>query len=172
MPSPLVFIPPLEFLKSTHCLCTSKSSKVRMQHFLLVWFHSHKACTSLPVQKEVRFTMMPLILYRVTVLPATQQHVHCLLPPAPHTVCAAESTALLPGCHGVWSLSIMSHAPSQPDAPPGLACDWSRGPVTCSLATTRGRQDVGSERSQRCWVTLCRCGRTGSVCRVEHAEQS
>lgn len=52
MPSPLVFIPPLEYLKSTHCLCTSKSSKVQMQHFLLVWFHSHKACISLPVQKK------------------------------------------------------------------------------------------------------------------------
>lgn len=32
---------------------------------------------------------------------STQQHMYCLPAPTPHTVWVAESTALLPGCHGV-----------------------------------------------------------------------
>lgn len=57
---------------------------------------------------------------------SAQQHVYCPLSPAPHTVWVAESTALLPGCHGVWLLSIMSRAPSQPDVPPSLQpIPWS-----------------------------------------------
>lgn len=62
------------------------------------------------------------------------------------------------GCHGVGLLSIMSHAPSQPDAPPGPpACVRSRGPRDVSFgnherptASCRGsREKVGAVESHQ-----------------------
>lgn len=62
------------------------------------------------------------------------------------------------GCHGVGLLSIMSHAPSQPDAPPGPpACVRSRSPRDVSFgnherptASCRGsREKVGAVESHQ-----------------------
>lgn len=85
---------------------------------------------------------------------STLQHVHRPLSPAFHTVWVAESTALLPGCHGVWLLSIMSRAPSQPGVPPSLQpIPWSRDVY---LGNHERLAETGEpEGSWWCCVTPC-----------------
>lgn len=66
----------------------------------------------------------------------------------------AESTALLPGCHGVWLLSIMSRAPSQPDVRPSLRpIPWS--PWRLPWQPQEAGKDGGARRSWWCRVTSC-----------------